>query len=143
MASMRIYPPCPHCGAQRDSAGLSTAKKEMNGWANDGEIPVYYLKCLHCGEHFLTFMSTLPAHASLSALDEGLRKQRREQKRKKYGYDPDSPFITRGAKRLDSDRIEATIRIRPGAITKGLAKKLHTSSQHRYAQYRNLTEEIA
>ena len=143
MANKRIYPPCPHCGAQRDSAGQPTAYPQMTAWANDGEIPLYYLKCLHCEEHFIAFIGVLPAHASLSALDEALRKRIREKKRKKYGYDEDTPFVTRGAKRYDSDRIEATIRIKPGRITAGLAKKLHTSGPTRAKQYRELTEEIA
>ncbi len=143
MANKRVYPPCPHCGSQRDSQNMPTAVPQMNAWANDGEIPLDYLKCLHCGEHFIAFIGVLPAHASLSALDEVLRKRLRERKRKKYGYDPETPFVTRGAKRHESDRIEATVRIKPGRISPGLAKKLHTSGQARAALYRNNTEEIA
>lgn len=139
----RVFPPCIHCGAQRDSNGKATAKPEMTAWANDGEIPLYYCKCLHCGEHFIAFIGALPAHASLSALDEQLRKRLRESKRRKNGYLPDSPYPTRGAKRVDSDRIEAVIRIKPGKITPGLAKKLHTNGAARAALYRNNTEEIA
>lgn len=96
----------------------------MNGWANDGEIPVYYIKCLHCGKHFLAFVAALPTHASLSALDEKLRKRLREKKRKDFGYDDNTPFVSRGAKRHDSDRIRATVQIIPGSISKGLHKKL-------------------
>lgn len=142
MAHLRIYPPCIHCGAQRDSAGRPTAKKEMNGWANDGEIPVYYLKCLNCGEHWLAFVGSLPAHASLSALDEMLRKRLRESKRKKYGYaSTGSEHRTRRDKRFESDRIEAVIRILPGRIGAALGKKLGRTKTT--APWRETTEEIA
>lgn len=139
----RVFPPCPHCGAQRDRTGKATAKPEMTAWANDSEIPLYYCKCKHCDEHFIAFIGVLPTHASLSALDEQLRKRLRETKRKKNGYLPNTPYPSRGAKRIESDRIEAVIRIKPGKITAGLAKKLHTSGAARAAQYRNNTEEIA
>lgn len=142
MANKRVYPPCPHCGAQRDSHGEPTAKPQMTAWANDGEIPLYYLKCLHCEGHFIGFIGVLPVHASLSALDEALRKRLRERKRKKYGYDDASPFVSRGAKRFESDRINAVIRIIPGRITAGLQKKLGTNPRARHLS-QQITEEIA
>lgn len=146
MANKRIYPPCIHCGAQRDSDGQPTAKAEMTAWANDGEIPLYYLKCLHCEKHWIAFIGSLPAHASLSALDETLRIRLRDRKRAKFGYLVPPTGSTRGGKRYDSDRIIATIRIAPGRISKGLAKKLNRNTHITGRLWRNnpdFAEEIA
>lgn len=125
MALLRVYPPCPHCGAQRAADGQPLAKKEMNGWANDGEVPIYYLKCLHCEEHFMVGMFALPIHASMSALDENLRKRLRDTKRTKYGYDVATKKKTRRQQRLSSDRIHAIITITKGSMNRALAKRLN------------------
>lgn len=141
MAGHRVYPPCVHCGSQRDATGKPTSKAEMTGWANDGEIPLYYLKCLHCGEHWIAFLGALPPHASLSALDEGLRLRRRNEQRRRHGYATGTHLSTRGAKRIDSDRILATIRIQPGRVVTALARRLGRSQRN--APWADTAEELA
>lgn len=108
----------------KNSTGAPTTVRQMIGYANDGEIPLYYLKCTICEKHYMAALVPLPTHASLSALDEELRKRLREKKRKKFGYDGQTKFVTRGAKRHESDRLLIDVKIIPGKISTGLSKKL-------------------
>ncbi len=118
----RVFPPCPECGAQRRADGTPLARAMTTYYANDGEVPCYYVKCLYCGHNFDVGMFALPPAASQSALDEIVRIKRRDQNRKRFGYVPngETDTSTRGGKRFSSDRIRATISILPGKVAKSL-----------------------
>lgn len=139
MANTRTFPPCIHCGAMKTSDGTPTSVRQMIGYANDGEIPLYYLKCTVCEKHYMAALIPLPAHASLSALDEELRKHLREKKRKKFGYDGQTKFVTRGAKRHESDRLLIDVKVIPGRISSGLTRKLGVGNrQKRWANVQHV-----
>lgn len=115
----RRLPPCTHCGAQHDDT-----KPTLTWLANDGEIPGWDLRCGWCKKTFRAAMLPLPPETSPSALDESLRVRRRNEKRSRFGWQPGDPYTSRGAKRLDSDRILATIKIQNGRVVAGLRKRL-------------------
>lgn len=119
MAHRKRFPPCTHCGATSDKTRSTTTFA-----ANDGELPGWDLKCGWCGEHYLAVMIPLPAYASMSALDDGLRERRRNDKRRKYGYELPPAMSSRGAKRIESATIQAVVRILPGRVVAGLRKRL-------------------
>ena len=124
MAHKKRFPTCTHCGAQNENTKAATTFT-----ANDGELPGWDLKCGWCDKHFLVVMVPLPAHASMSGLDDGLRLRRRNDARRRYGYEHPAWWMSsRGAKRLESDRVEATISIRPGHVVAGLRKRIGPAS---------------
>lgn len=124
MAHPKRYPPCIHCGAQQ-------AKPSVSYYANDGEIPCWDLKCGWCGKHYQAAMLPLPASASMSALDEGIRLMRRDQARRRFGYVPGGEKDNnRGPKRISSDRIHAEITIHPGYVQPNLRTRLERTRAH-------------
>lgn len=123
MAHRKGFPPCVYCGAQ-------DGKQTMTWAANDGEIPCWDVKCGWCGKTYRVGMFPLPEHASSSGLDESIRMQRRDQKRRRFGYvHPPEWMSSRGAKRIESDRLEATIRIQAGRVVPALRKRLGPPSR--------------
>ncbi len=97
----------------------------MTFYANDGEIPCYYLKCEHCGHLWMAGIFPLPPAAGPSSLDEQLRKAIRDRKRRQFGYVPGGVNDTnRGPKRITSDRLIFTINVRRGRISDALRKRL-------------------
>ena len=127
MAHPRRFPACVHCEAIHPATAPT-----MTGYANDGELPVYDLKCGHCGEHYLAALLPLPKGTSMSALDEILRLRRRNAKRRRFGYVPGGEKDNnRGPKRIESDRILATISIRPGRVVSALRKRIGPTTRER------------
>jgi hypothetical protein len=125
MAHNRTFPPCPSCGAQRTANNRGVAKPLMTFWANDGEIPCYYLKCGHCGHIWMAGIFPLPPAAGPSQLDEMLRMGLRNRARAKFGYVPTGENTTsRGPKRISSDRLLFTISVFQGVISDALRKRL-------------------
>lgn len=123
MAHRKRFPACTHCGGQSEDSRASTTFS-----ANDGELPGWDIKCGWCGKHFLAVMIPLPAHASMSALDDGLRERRRNDARRRRGYHATSG---RGAPRYESDTIMARVRILPGRVSSILLSRLGPADQSR------------
>lgn len=119
MSHRKRFPPCPHCEYQGGDTRQTTVFS-----ANDGEVPGWDVKCGWCGKHYLVAMFALPVGASMSALDEDLRERRRNDARRRFGYQVGEMWSSRGAKRFDSDRLSVKIRILPGPVAEGLAKRI-------------------
>lgn len=96
----------------------------MSGcWANDGEVPVNYYRCTDCGATGLTGEFWLPPEASLTSLDWDRRFKNRLAKRRERGVTHRTTDFRHGRRKTD-DRIAIKIRIVPGQVERGLAKRL-------------------
>jgi hypothetical protein len=101
----RIGTECPECGSPRQR------RRENPGRANNGSIPVHGHTCIDCKTRYITAMVTIPQGTSISALDEGYRSRHRIYSRGRQGYWGTKP---RGGVRLESDRLEITVKLIPG-----------------------------
>ena len=96
----------------------------MSGcWANDGTVPVSYYRCNDCGLTGLTGEFWLPPEAAMTSLDHDRRMRNRIAKRKTRNITW-RVKDTRHGMRMTDDTIEANIRIVPGKVQSGLAKRL-------------------
>ena len=96
----------------------------MSGcWANGGSVPVSYYRCNDCGLTGLTGEFWLPSNTSMTSLDSDRRLTNRMAKRRSRGI-LWRVEDTRKGRRMTDDRIEAIIRIIPGKVQRGLAKRI-------------------
>lgn len=125
MALRKRRPACQNCEGQN--------LRRLSGcWANEGTVPVAYYKCRDCGLTGMTGEFWLPYEASLTSLDIDRRLTNRVLKRKRRGI-LQTTRVNRHNRRITSDTLEADIRIIPGKVERGLAKRLAKLREKRAA----------
>ena len=118
MSFPKRRPPCPSCEGVNQST-------HSGGWCNDGTLPYTYVVCNDCNYHGMQITVWLPPEASTTGLDGERRAQMRQYARRRRGRLPQVRKLqNHRGRRLTDDRVEVHVRIIPGKVQRGLAKRL-------------------